>query len=318
MGESIGSRCYFERASAPETVTKDEADAIVESLSEATLIKKLASDFVHPENQVNTTDAFSFGRNYFTKCSSVPTESEEEVVKRAQVIDEATLLKEHATSYLCPDLVVSNTDPSTYGRNYFGRFNSNGVLSKEDADELDGIMNDTGVLKKASTDYLRPEVSVSNVHPFSLGRNYFETLSSFPTETEEESNERFQILADSVMLKKAAVDYLQPEITSTTTDPTAYGRNFFDNYPSEETRKGSQLSKGDESNADEKNDYFVFDDFHELREEFKSFNVPKYPTNVHKSFSTNRLYDLGVENVEKERPVSRSPSCVMLFGLGDV
>jgi membrane-bound inhibitor of C-type lysozyme len=316
--ESVGSRCYFERASAPETITKGEADAIVESLSDATLIKKLSADFVHPENQVNTTDAFSFGRNYFTKCSSVPTELKEEVVKRAQFIDEATLLKEHATSYLCPELVVTNTDPSTYGRNYFGRLDSNEVLSKEDADELYGIMSDTGVMKKASTDYLRPEVSVSNTHPFAMGRNYFKTLSSVPTETEEESNERFQILADSVMLKKAAVDYLQPEITSTTTDPTAYGRNFFDNYPPEESRKESQLSQGNVSNADENNDYFVFDDFDEMREEFNSFNVPKYPTNVHKSFSTNRLYDLGTDDVEKERPVSRSPSCVMLFGLGNL
>jgi len=309
--ESFGSRCYFERASAPETVTKDEADAKADLLSDATLIKKLAIDFVHPENQVKSADAFSFGRNYFTNCSTVSTESKGEVVERAQVIDETTLLKEHATNFLCPELDLSNTDPSIYGRNYFGRVTATDVLSKEDAGELDGIINDANVMKD-SVGYLCPEVSVENVHPFASGRNYFGNLSSFPTETEEESNERLQILAESVMLKQAAVDYLHPEIILTTTDPTLYGRNFFDNYPLEETRKGSQLSQSNVSNADENNDYFVFDDFHDLREELKSLNTPKYPTNVHKSFSTNRLYDLGVE---KERPVSRSPSCVMLFGL---
>ena len=43
--KSFGARYYFDRASAREVVTKEEADTQAEVLSDVTRMKKIAADF---------------------------------------------------------------------------------------------------------------------------------------------------------------------------------------------------------------------------------------------------------------------------------
>merc|ERR1711902_173394 len=73
---TVGSRCYFDRASAPEVLSKDEADEQAKLLVDVANSKKLAVDYLCPGNTVKSVDPSAFGRNYFTTCAFDPDEIE--------------------------------------------------------------------------------------------------------------------------------------------------------------------------------------------------------------------------------------------------
>jgi hypothetical protein len=68
---SVFGRNYFSRMSAPEKESADEADERAQVIAEASALKKLAVDYLHPEVSVETTDPAAMGRNYFTRASAV-------------------------------------------------------------------------------------------------------------------------------------------------------------------------------------------------------------------------------------------------------
>merc|ERR1712160_92764 len=94
----------------------------------------------------------------------------------------------------------------------------------DDSEERAQILADVYALKKLAVDYAHPEIAVSTTDASVSARNYF-SRSSAPTN--EESEERAQILADAAALKKFAVDYAHPEIAVSTTDASVSGRNYF-------------------------------------------------------------------------------------------
>ena len=63
-------RNYFDRYSAPEIEEDDLADERAEILVEATALKKLATDNMHPEVGISAMDGAAFGRNWFNRPSA--------------------------------------------------------------------------------------------------------------------------------------------------------------------------------------------------------------------------------------------------------
>merc|ERR1719469_1377031 len=103
-------RNYF----ACDTEEEDRAQILVE----AAMFKKLASDYLHPEANVENTDATMFGRNYFSRPDSLEIISNEEVEERAKILADVILLKKEAMNYTHPEAPV-DVHPTSFGRNYF-------------------------------------------------------------------------------------------------------------------------------------------------------------------------------------------------------
>jgi hypothetical protein len=230
------SRNYFDRASAPETVSREEAEERAQILEDAANLKQLAVDYLHPELPVKTTDAFACGRNYFSRPAAL--EQEEEMEERDLILQEMAQLKQLAVDYMHPELPVVTSDPTACGRNYFSRASAEEYEEEEYMDEREDIMEDLAQLKQLAVDYLQPERAVQ-VDPLMSYRNYFDRASAPETLPREEADERAQILADAAALKKLAVDYMHPEFPVVTSDPTACGRNYF-SRPSAEDEEYEQ------------------------------------------------------------------------------
>jgi hypothetical protein len=80
------TRCYFDRYSAPEVVSQEEAEEQAQIMADLAALKKSAVDYYHPEIGVTTSDATAMGRNYFDRPSladdnitSSPAEDDESV-----------------------------------------------------------------------------------------------------------------------------------------------------------------------------------------------------------------------------------------------
>jgi len=147
---------------------------------------------------------------------------------------DALALKKSAVDYLHPEIGVKSTDGAAFGRNYFNR-PSAPETEDEDADEIAAILADAKALKQSAVDYMCPEVSVTATDGAAFGRNYFNRPSAPETEEDEYADERAEILADALALKKSAVDYLHPEIGVKSTDGAAFGRNYFNRPSAPET-----------------------------------------------------------------------------------
>jgi len=112
-------RNYFSRASAVEE-TPEEAEEREHILGEAAKLKKLAVDYLHPEEEV-ATDATACARSFFSRPSAPEADTFEEANERAHVLAEASSLMKLAVDYHHPELSLKATDATVFGRNYFTR-----------------------------------------------------------------------------------------------------------------------------------------------------------------------------------------------------
>merc|ERR1712115_29032 len=87
---TASARNYFSRPSAP-TNEDDDAEEKAQILADATALKKLAVDYAHPEVGIST-DTTASARNYFSRPSA-PTNEEEDLEERAQILADAAALK---------------------------------------------------------------------------------------------------------------------------------------------------------------------------------------------------------------------------------
>eukprot|EP00566_Odontella_aurita_P003022 CAMPEP_0113571624 /NCGR_PEP_ID=MMETSP0015_2-20120614/25654_1 /TAXON_ID=2838 /ORGANISM="Odontella" /LENGTH=1020 /DNA_ID=CAMNT_0000474589 /DNA_START=72 /DNA_END=3134 /DNA_ORIENTATION=+ /assembly_acc=CAM_ASM_000160 len=236
-------RNYFNRASAPGTEEEDidaERDEVLEDMA---ALKKLASQFSHPEASIEV-DAAVFGRNYFGRASAPQEEGLAEAEERAAALADIKALKQLAVDFAHPEVGVETSDPSTFGRNYFGR-PSAGEYEEEDVDaERDDVLADAAALKKLAADYAHPEKPVETADASVFGRNYFNRASA-PRPEEDEAEDRaaaLAALADAKALFKLAVRYAHPE-APVEVDSAAFGRSYF-NRPS--------APQEDEGEADER------------------------------------------------------------------
>jgi hypothetical protein len=218
------SRCYFDRPSAPERLSYEEAEEQAACLADAKALKQLADDYLHPEKPVEVAPEV-FGRNYFSLASAPEQESPEEAEERAQILADAAVLKTNAEYFMHPEKPVE-VAPEMFGRNYFSRASAPEQESPVEAEERAQIFAEAAALKKNAEYFMHPEKPVE-VAPEVFGRNYFSRASAPEEASREEAEERAQILADAAALKRVAVDYLHPELPVVTTDSAACGRNFF-------------------------------------------------------------------------------------------
>jgi hypothetical protein len=227
---AVFGRNYFDRPPAPERMEDDEADEVAEILEDARKLKKAAMAYLHPEEGVQVEDATLFGRNYFDRPSAPEVEEAEVAREGARVLAETLALKYSAMNYLHPEIGVKSADGACFGRNYFNRYSAPETEDDEFADERAEILAEAAALKKAALAYMHPEIGVSVEDASLFGRNYFTRYSAPDVEDVDEANERAQILADALALKKSALAYLHPEVGVKSTDGACFGRNYFNRY----------------------------------------------------------------------------------------
>ncbi|KAL7425485.1 hypothetical protein ACHAXH_000031, partial [Discostella pseudostelligera] len=173
----------------------------------------------------------------FNRYSAPDAEDAEVADERARILAEAAALKKLADDYMHPEIGVTSTDGTCFGRNYFNRPSAPETEEDEFADERAEILAEAAALKKLAVDYLHPEVGVETTDSTVFGRNYFNRYSAAETEDMEFAAERARILADAAALKKLAVDCMHPEAGVTSTDATIFGRNYFSRPSALETEE---------------------------------------------------------------------------------
>jgi len=235
------ARCYFNRPSAPVQESKQEMEESVLIMKECRALKKLAVDFQHPELPVET-DATAGARCYYDRASAPQQESLEEAYERYAILEEMRMLRQAAFDYLHPEVPVVTKDPTVFGRNYFFRPSA----PEQEPEEAQAILDDVEKLRQLAKDFRHPELPV-RVSPTAFGRNYFTRPSALPQESLEEQTERMLIEKDMRAMKQLAVNFLHPEIPLTTTDPTVFGRNYFNrsSAPINEDEEERQLVLAD-------------------------------------------------------------------------
>jgi hypothetical protein len=209
------ARCYFDRASAPEQESLEEADYRQMVLADAAALKQAAIDYMYPELGVVTTDPSATARCYFDRASAPEQESLEEAEERRMVLADAAALKKLAIDYMHPELGVVTTDPSATARCYFDRASAPEQESLEEADYRQMVLADAAALKKLAVDYMHPELGVVTTDPSATARCYFDRASAPEQESVEYSEERRFVLVDAAALKKLAVDYKKTKFVQT-------------------------------------------------------------------------------------------------------
>ena len=225
MDSTATARCYFDRASAPERLSVEEAEEQAAMLQDLVMLKQTAVDYLHPERPVVTTDPTATARCYFDRASAPQPEHPEEAEERLAILAEAQQLKDYARMYHHPEDPVKTTDATATARCYFDRYSAPQPEDVETAAAHLRVLADARALKQLAVDYMHPERPVVTTDPYACGRNYFTRPSA--AVVEEDEAERAQILREAAQLKQLAVDYMHPEAPVVTTDPYAMGRNYF-------------------------------------------------------------------------------------------
>eukprot|EP00569_Conticribra_weissflogii_P001714 CAMPEP_0171353776 /NCGR_PEP_ID=MMETSP0878-20121228/44365_1 /TAXON_ID=67004 /ORGANISM="Thalassiosira weissflogii, Strain CCMP1336" /LENGTH=401 /DNA_ID=CAMNT_0011859731 /DNA_START=55 /DNA_END=1260 /DNA_ORIENTATION=- len=289
-------------------------------LADCRALKNLAEAFLHPEQPVKAIPT-TFGRNYFDRPSAPAVMDDEDADEEAEILEDVENLKKAARAYLHPEVGVRVEDTTLFGRNYFERPSAPEVETFEEAEERAKILAEAATLKKLAVDYMHPEVGVRKVDGEMFGRNYFNRYSAPETEEDEfaderaealaeaaalnesmeEAEERAKILAEAAALKQLASDYMHPEVGVKTTDPTLFGRNYFNRYfaPSLDAVENTPESSPEDAES------HVLSSFNTLAATVKGANLP--------STKNSKLSSLD-KNIGTTK---KSASTVDLFGLTD-
>jgi len=150
---------------------------------------------------------------------------------------EAAALKKLAIDYMHPEVGVTATDVTLFGRNWFNRPSATELESAKEADEQALVLAESLALKKSAMDYMHPEVRVTSAAYACFGRNYFNRSSALDTEDGDHACERAEVLAEAAALKNTATGFMHPEVGVTATDGAAFGRIFFNRYSAPEVEK---------------------------------------------------------------------------------
>jgi len=237
-GSAFG-RNWFNRPSAAEAESDEDADERALVLAEAAALKQSAVDYLCPEVGITSAAGACFSRNYFTRYSAPETEEDDFADERAEVLAESAALKNLAADYMHPEAGVTTADGSAFGRNWFNRPSAAEAEIDEEADERALVLAEAAALKQSAVAYLRPEVGVASAAGACFGRNYFSRYSAPEAEEDDLADERAKVLAEAAALKNLAVDCMHPEAGVATADGSAFGRNWF-NRPSANEAEGAE------------------------------------------------------------------------------
>eukprot|EP01083_Nonionella_stella_P065078 170233_1 len=103
---AVYGRNYFERPSAPERKTDEDADEEADILEDMMELKKAARAYLHPEDPVEFAPE-CFGRNWFGRPSAPEVEDVEDAKENARVLADAKALKKSAVDYMHPEVGVT-------------------------------------------------------------------------------------------------------------------------------------------------------------------------------------------------------------------
>jgi len=304
------ARCYFDRLSAPEQLSLEEAEEQALVMEEAAALKKSAAAYMHPEAPMYVDDTAT-ARCYFDRPSAPEQLSLEEADDKARVMEDLAALKKSAATYMHPEAPIQ-VEGTAFARCYFDRFSAPERASPEEAEERAHVMKDLAALKQLALDYMHPE-SPLYVDGTASARCYFDRPSAPEHISSDEAEERARVMEDIASLKKMAVAFMHPEIGVVTDDPTACGRNYF----SRKAARGHYhmihtfpALADDETEHHEHLDHFGMDDemegvFDDMRHQL---HLPQDDRN-HDTDNLNKQQ----QDSEEEGKLSRSPSSVMLF-----
>ena len=226
------ARNYYTRPSAQthdDIEDKEDQKERLRIIEESKRLKSLAVDYLHPERPV---------RNDFTSppVRQLPDDEVENLEGNdedcndeecARIFEEIQQMKKLAVDYLHPELPVLLTDPFACARNYFNRPSALTHESFEEEEERIHILHDAEQLKHLAVDYLCPEQPVKAKDPYLCGRNYFMRPSAPTQQFLDELEESARILEELEKMGSLATDYFRPERPVETTDPCAFGRNYY-------------------------------------------------------------------------------------------
>jgi hypothetical protein len=223
---SVGARCYFDRASAPERLSLEQVQEQEAVMADIMALKTQAQAFLHPERPVVVEDPTLFGRNYFGRPSAPEQEDEDDVEERELILQDMARLKQIATDYLHPERPVVAINPAVFGRCYFDRPSAPEKESFGAAEERARILNEAKQLKAQAELWLHPETPLV-VDATATARCYFDRPSAPERDTFGAAEERARILHEAKQLKAQAELWLHPE-DPLVVDATVTARCYFD------------------------------------------------------------------------------------------
>jgi hypothetical protein len=274
-------------------------------LEDVKALKESAAQYLHPEVRVSSSIAVT--RRAYFGSGGVDDE-------RAKILEDMQLLKTLAVQYLHPEQPVK-VSPEVFARCYFTRPSADLYESEEEATARAEVLKDAQDLKAFAAQCRAPEAPVV-ADPEVTGRNYFDRVSAaLPDSADEDFEDREQVLADALALKKLAVDFLHPEV-GIANRSVAAGRSYFDR-PS--ARGHDQMvhtfpvheddMHHDDHHHDEHMDHFGMDEEMEARFDDLRNHLPMGL----KSKASISGMAQGSSGSDEEGKLSRSPSSVMLF-----
>jgi uncharacterized protein YcbK (DUF882 family) len=243
------ARCFFDRPSAPERISEEDADEQALIAADLKALKQLAIDWRHPELGVAPSDPTRCGRDYFSRPSAPERISEEDAEEQALIAADLKAMKQLAIDWRHPELVVK-VDSLAAARCFFDRPSAPERISEEDAEEQALIAADLKAMKQLAIDWRHPELGVAPSDSTRCGRDYFSRPSAPERISEEEAEEQALIVADLKALKQLAIDWRHPELGVAPSDPTRCGRDYFS--------RPSAPERISEEDAEEK-DHIIFD-----------------------------------------------------------
>jgi hypothetical protein len=174
----VSARCYFDRASAVDQESFEEAEERAQILADAAVLKKRAIMYAHPGLPVVTSDTTATARCYFDRASAVDRESFEEAEERAQILADAAVLKKSAIMYAHPELPVVTSDATATARCYFDRASAIEQESVEKMEEREAVLADAATFKRTAVAFLHPELPVVTSDATATARCHFDRASA--------------------------------------------------------------------------------------------------------------------------------------------
>ena len=96
VSNGLMGRCFFDRASAPEVISKEESYVRAMILADAKALKANAVRYFNPNMRIDEVKPTTFGRSFLT--------DDDEPKERAQILSDVDMLKNYTSAYLHPEV----------------------------------------------------------------------------------------------------------------------------------------------------------------------------------------------------------------------
>jgi len=278
-----------------EVEGSEEQEERLQALADIEEMKEVVSWYFHPSKAVKSSIA---SRCYFDRASAAPQETKEEADERAEAIAAAKEMGKIASWWSNPSQPVE-VHSTSFARCVF----SNDRETKEEADERAEAIAAAKEMGKIASWWSNPSQPVE-VHSTSFARCVF----SNDRETKEEADERAEAIAAAKEMGKIASWWSNPS-QPVSVDATACSRNYF--------TRPSALSTSEPIRTVRTRGESVMDMF-DMDMSMDGDDLTSFVSSLVIDTADKRGTEEEMDHVvEKEGNLSRSPSSVALFGLGE-